>query len=298
MVQFGFEKSLKIFLLFFLLPAPLAFADVNEVRPLFKHKPQLIFSENMEGVKKLSGVAWLPEENHYLFSSANPPALHEMAVLSGRVRKIRTVKLKEFKDVSAVAYVGRAESGDEGNRIAISEEGKAEVSFCDLSGAQGELKRSKCKTYKIDRLMFWEKKFGIKGVAVNRDSDVPVFYFGKEKLPKEIYRGFFEDGQWHIQKGWDAESMMPPESVISDLFYDNSLFVLDGWGARVLQMDPVTGQTVSEFHVKKENKAGLSGFCLARGEEGLQAALASSKSRYFIYNIPVSSEALKEKESL
>lgn len=291
------KKILKVSPLFIFLAAPLVFAGQDEVRPLFKQKPELILSEDMEGVKNLSGVAWLPEEGHYLFSSSKPAALHEIAVLGSRARKVRTIKLKEFKSVSAVAYVGRAEAGSEGDRIAIAEEGKAEVSFCDITERQGELKRSQCKTYKIDHLMFWEKRFGIKGLAVNRESDVPVFYFGKEKMPKEIFRGFFEDGQWHMQTAWDAESMMPTESVISDLFYDNSLFVLDGAGARVLQMDSLTGQTVSEFHIKKEPKSGLSGFCLARQTDGTQAALASNKNRYFIYNIPDKS-ASSEKEEL
>ena len=265
---------------------PVVFAYENESRLLFKQEPELISTQSMEGVKKLSGVAWLPDEDHYLFSSAKPPALHEISVLKNGVRKIRTIKLKEFKDVSAVTYVGRAESGEEGSRVALSEEGKAEVSFCDITSGQAELKRSKCKTYRIDRLMFWEKSFGIKGLAVDRESDVPIFYFGKEKLPKEIYKGFFEDGQWHVQTAWDAEAMMPSESVISDLFYDNGLFVLDGAGAKVLQIDSLTGQTVSEFQIQKTGNFGLSGFCLAHHESQTTAVLASNKNIYFIYNIP------------
>lgn len=280
-----FGSAFKTFALFFLVSSPLVFASVEEVRPLFKNKPELIISEKISGVKNLSGAAWLPEESHYLLSSSKPAALHEIAVLGARVRQIRTVKLKEFKDVSAVAYVGRAESGGEGSRIALTEGEKAEVSFCDLDPTQGELKRSKCKSYKIARLMFWEKKIGIKGVAVNEDGDIPVFYFGKERMLRAVYKGFFEDGQWHIKNAWDAEAMMPAESIISDLFYDSSLYVLDGAGARVFQMDPLTGQTVSEFHIKKNKKSGLSGLCLVRRTGGAQLMLVSNKSRYFIYDI-------------
>lgn len=255
-------------------------------RPLFLNKPELVSSQKMDGVKNLSGAAWLPEESHFLISSSKPSALHEIAVLGERVRKMRTVKLKGFKTVSGVAYVGRAESFEEGSRIALTEEPKAEVSFCDLRPDQTELKRDHCKTYKINRLMFWEKNFGISGVAVNREDDVPVFYFGKERFPKAIYRGFFEDGEWHVQTGWDAEAMMPSESKVSDLFYDNGLFVLDGAEARVWQMDIVTGQMISEFEFKKSKNYGFSGFCLVRRPEGTQAVVVSDKKRYFIYNVP------------
>lgn len=276
-----FKISLPVFLIF----SSSVFASSEEVRPLFKNKPELLFSEKLDGVKNLSGAAWLPEESHYLLVSSKPAALHEVAVLGERVRKIRTVKLREFKSVSGVAYVGRAESGGEGARIALTETEKAEVSFCDLDPTQGELKRGRCKTYKIDGLMFWEKKFGIKGVAVNNSGDVPVFYFGKERMPKRMYKSFFEDGQWNVKASWDAEAMMPAESVISDLFYDNSLFVLDGSGRRVFQMDPLTGQTVSEFHAGKTKKTGLSGLCVVRRAGGAQMVLTSSGSRYFIYDI-------------
>lgn len=282
-------------LFFLFLTAPALLDASSAVRPLFRQKPQEPLVQKMEGVKSFSGAAWLPQQEHYLLLSSKPSALHEISVFGNRVQKTRTVKLRGFKTLSAVTYVGRAESDETGVRIALTEESRAEVNFCDLSPEQGELKKEKCRVYEVKKLMLWEKKFGIEGAATDRSGDVPVFYFGKEKMPKQIYRGYFEDGRWNMGVAWDAEAMMPAESIISDLYFNGSLYVLDGTGARVFQMDPLTGQTVSEFHFKKSKKHRFSGFCFRQEQEKLEVLITSNANRYFFYRFPAfSKSALKE----
>lgn len=255
------------------------------MRPVFSAAPELIAEQTFNDIKRITGAAYVPETGHYLLVSSKPDALHEISRTLKTVRELRTVRLKGFEKVSGMAYLGTALSGD-GTRIALIEEGRGSVSFCDLGSESQVLKRESCGVYPVDKFWLWEKKSGLQGVAVDSGGDVPLFYFGKEKLPRRIYRGYFEDGSWHVKEQWDADSIMDLGSRISDLaFYKSSLFILDGKTAEIFQMDPLTGQSVSRFRVpvKKEARS----FTFAKQLDRDEMLVTSGRNRILIFGLPV-----------
>ncbi len=267
------RKLFSFFLAAFLLHQFSVFA--GGVRPLFNREPRLLFKASLKDIGDIKGVAALPEKGHFLFLT--PSSFSEYRI-SETPEKIRTVKLEGFEKLSAIAYAGEGEARGSAS-IAFTEKSRAAMCLCEVPQNAETVRKDDCQVFPVTRLKFIHKKFGITAMAVEANNGNPVFYFGKEQMPKKFFHAAWSDLEWKPEEVWDAEGMLPADSIISDAsLFNGSLFILDGKQGIIYQLDPLSGQSISSFSVRRDFKKKTTGVCLFDKDGAAQMLVASEKS--------------------
>lgn len=238
-----------------------------------------------------SGVNYVPSKARYLIIDDHCK-IFEVAVKDNRPENLRTVRLKGLRDCEAITHLPfQSERGM--IRIAIAEEGKGTFSLFDLRDGVTSINRTEMQIFLVAKMgTFLKDNTGLEAMAAEEMSpqDPPLFYFGKEEFPRVLYRGVLKDGKdLKVEIPWDAEQKLPASSDIAELFLlDGKLFVLDQRGSKIRQVNPQTGNILSEFQLPIPTKWGerFEGISIFRKQAGLyQMMIVGEKNRILFYEI-------------
>lgn len=205
-----------------------------------------------------SGLTYSAHNNTLFMVVNNPEQIYELS-LFGDV--LRVIDLNGFEDTEGIAHI-------EGNRFAVLEERRSEISFITIDNNTRQLEKSRADHFALNIFNGSKKNSRLEGISIDHtNGDI---YLVKEKSPRALYKvsGLLNGGKnVGVTSPWDLEKDSSGMSDLSGLFFaadPDRLLVLSHESFKLAEFS-LSGQPISEVKLNSSRQAQFKNIPQAEG---------------------------------